>query len=139
MFDKVDHERLERALSQLFTSVHGVEVKVNLTKKDCQLTGNPNGENCCNNYHQTKEWIVIYITITLYRKCDGKGIKMKKKIRLTQKAEETLFLSVLILTMLVGSIDITQLNNVKNIIVATVIVAALLGNMHVLNKYGRWG
>lgn len=62
---------------------------------------------------------------------------MKKKIRLTQKAEETLFLSVLILTMLVGSIDITQLNNVKNIIVATVIVAALLGNMHVLNKYGR--
>lgn len=61
---------------------------------------------------------------------------MKKK-RLTQKAEETLFLSVLILTMLVGSIDITQLTNVKNIIIATVIVGALLGNMHVLNKYGR--
>lgn len=55
MFDKIDHERLERALSQLFTAVHGVEVKVNLTKKDCQLIGNPSGENCCNNFHQTKE------------------------------------------------------------------------------------
>lgn len=56
MFSKVDHNRLEKALSKLYTSVYGVEVKVTLKeKKDCHVNGNPSCEDRCNNLHKTKE------------------------------------------------------------------------------------
>ena len=62
---------------------------------------------------------------------------MKKKMYLKKKAEEMLFLSMLILCIFVGSIDITQLNSITNIIIASSFVGVLLGNIYVLHKYGR--